>query len=558
MWKRPSSQARRTRAAMFRRSVVGASTLGLAGVTLAACTGGGGGGGSINNNAQAKVQAGTGHPNLTFKGTITMAAGGYTPPLKGVKIAPGTVADPAMQQAANAFTKLYPNVHIKFIPSTAQIGTPQWYITEAAAGTLPDVSSVPGYYVNITLPNGIYEDLLPTFNKPNPFIAGNKKWIDTMNAAALHIDQVPGNTTGGSGGASTSGIFVVNGDWGGIGFYYNKKLFAEAGISSPPTSWNQLVADSQQLTSKLKSKNVYAGASFSPVIYNWFAHYFQANFLGLQKMQTINGIPATMGPAAQPYFYNHDGNWLNPAKNTKLTSWWPLGKQLTDTWAPKDVKVPEDTSSSTPNGVSLFLGQQVAYALVSGYAIPSEVAALPKSQQFPVGYFEIKDFKGSSPYATDLSVWQDNGGPETAFQFGIASPKSDRKMSQAKYEASLAWLQFITTPEWDTKIVNGENNALPIIKGAKATAALQPILNQLNAESKYYYPIALFDSLTGPAFNQIDGLYLRYIDGYIPLKQAISEYNSDADQIIAAYTNQHKQLIDQFTTYENKKLGIKG
>ncbi len=557
MWKRPTSKARPTRAAMFRRSVVGASTIGLAGVTLAACTGGGGGG-AVNNNAQAKVQAGTGRPNLSFKGTITMAAGGYTPPLKGVKIAPGTVADPAMQQAANAFTKMYPNVHIKFIPSTAQIGTPQWYITEAAAGTLPDVSSVPGYYVNITLPNGIYEDLLPTFNKPNPFIPGNKKWIDTMNTAALHIDQVPGNNTGGSGGSGTSGIFVVNGDWGGIGFYYNKKLFAEAGISSPPTSWNQLVSDSQQLTSKLKSKGVYAGASFSPVIYNWFAHYFQANFLGLQKMQTINGIPATMGPAAQPYFYNHDGSWLNPAKNPKLTAWWPLGKQLTDTWAPKDVKVPEDTSTSTPNGVSLFLGQQVAYALVSGYAIPSEVAALPKSQQFPVGYFEIKDFKGSSPYATDLSVWQDNGGPETAFQFGIASPKSDRKMSQAKYEASLAWLQFITTPEWDTKIVNGENNALPIIKGAKATAALQPILNQLNAESKYYYPIALFDSLTGPAFNQIDGLYLSYINGYISEKKAISEYNSDADQIIAAYTNQHKQLIDQFTTYENKKLGIKG
>ena len=536
---------------MFRRSVVGVSTIGIAGITLAACTGGGGGG-SINNNAEAGQQSSNGLPKLDFKGTIVMAAGGYTPPLKGVKIAPGTVADPAMQQAANAFTKQYPNVHIKFVPSTAEIGTPQWYITQAAAGTLPDVSMVPGYYVNITLPNGIYEDLLPTFSKPNPFIPGNKKWIDTMNTAALHIDEVPGNTPG------SSGIFVVNGDWGGIGFYYNKKLFAEAGISSPPTSWNQLVSDSQQLTSKLKSKGVYAGASFSPVIYNWFAHYFQANFLGLQKMQTISGIPATMGPAAQPYFYNHDGNWLNPAKNPKLTAWWPLGKQLTDTWAPKDVKVPEDTSQTTPNGVALFLGQQVAYALVSGYAIPSEVAALPKSQQFPVGYFEIKDFKGSSPYATDLSVWQDNGGPETAFQFGIASPKSDRKMTQAKYQASLAWLQFITTPEWDTKIVNGENNALPIIKGAKATPALQPILDQLNAESKNYYPIALFDSLTGPAFNQIDGLYLRYINGYISEKQAISEYNSDADQIIAAYTNQHKQLIDQFTTYENKKLGIKG
>jgi hypothetical protein len=556
MWNRPSTKTtrravRRTPATLVRRSIVGASTLGLAGITLAACTGSGGGS-SVNNSAEATTQSGNGLPKLTYHGTITMAASTYTPPLKGVKIAPGTVADPAMQDAANAFSKMYPGIHIKFVPTTAEIGTPQWYITESAAGTLPDVSMVPGYYVNITLPNGIYEDLLPAFNKANPFIPGNKKWMDTMNTAALHIDEVPGNTPG------TSGIYVVNGDWGGIGFYYNKKLFAEAGISSPPTSWNQLVTDSRQLTARLKSKGVYAGASFSPVIYNWFAHYFQANFLGLQKMQTINKIPATMGPAAEPYFYNNDGSWMNPAKNPKLTAWWPLGKQLTDTWAPKDVKVPEDTSTSTPNGVTMFLGQQVAYALVSGYAIPSEVAALPKSQQFPVGYFEIKDFKGSSPYATDLSVWQDNGGPETAFQFGIASPKSDRKMTQAKYQASLAWLQFITTPKWDTQIVNGENNALPIIKGAKATAALQPILNQLNAESKYYYPISLFDGLTGPAFNEIDGLYLRYIDGYVPLKSAISQYDTDADSLISAYTAQHKQLIDKFTPYENKALGIKG
>jgi raffinose/stachyose/melibiose transport system substrate-binding protein len=555
MWNRPSTKTtrravRRTPATLVRRSIVGASTLGLAGITLAACTGSGGS--SVNNSAEATTQSGNGLPKLTYHGTITMAASTYTPPLKGVKIAPGTVADPAMQDAANAFSKVYPGIHIKFVPTTAEIGTPQWYITQSAAGTLPDVSMVPGYYVNITLPNGIYEDLLPAFNKANPFIPGNKKWMDTMNTAALHIDEVPGNTPG------TSGIYVVNGDWGGIGFYYNKKLFAEAGISSPPTSWNQLVTDSKQLTARLKSKGVYAGASFSPVIYNWFAHYFQANFLGLQKMQTINKIPATMGPAAEPYFYNNDGSWMNPAKNPKLTAWWPLGKQLTDTWAPKDVKVPEDTSTSTPNGVTMFLGQQVAYALVSGYAIPSEVAALPKSQQFPVGYFEIKDFKGSSPYATDLSVWQDNGGPETAFQFGIASPKSDRKMTQAKYQASLAWLQFITTPKWDTQIVNGENNALPIIQGAKATAALQPILNQLNSESKYYYPISLFDGLTGPAFNEIDGLYLRYIDGYVPLKSAISQYDTDADSLISAYTAQHKQLIDKFTTYENKALGIKG
>ncbi len=48
------------------------------------------------------------------------------------------------------------------------------------------------------------------------------------------------------------------------------------------------------------------------------------------------------------------------------------------------------------DGSTQFLGQQVAYVLINGYAVPREVASLPKSQQFPVGYFELTNFKGTS------------------------------------------------------------------------------------------------------------------------------------------------------------------
>jgi hypothetical protein len=130
-------------------------------------------------------------------------------------------------------------------------------------------------------------------------------------------------------------------------------------------------------------------------------------------------------------------------------------------------------------------------------------------------------------------------------------------MTPDKAAAALAWLQFITTPKWDGNIVNGESNALPIIKGAKAPAALEPILTALNKESNYYYPIALFDSLTASSFSTIDGLYLEYIDGYISLSKAISEYDADASKIITAYTAAHSSLVQKLTTYENKALGLK-
>lgn len=498
------------------------------------------------NNGFAPVQLGAnGLPKLKYHGTITFAANTYSPALKGVKLAPGQKASTQMRAAANAFHKMYPGVTIKFVPTSAEIGTSQWYITESAAGSLPDVSFVPGYYVNVTLPKGIYQNLLPSFEQPNPFIPGNKKWISSMNPGAVHLDTVPGTTAG------SSGVYVINGDWAGIGFWYNKNLFSEAGLTNPPSSFNQLVTDSQQIDQKLKSKNVYAGGSYSPVIYNWFAHWFQANFLGLNKMQKFFNVPANLQSGVEPYYYSHGGSWANPSDNPKLTAWFPLGKELTDTWAPKDVQVPENTSSGVePDGSQMLLAGQIAYCFCQGYSLPGEVASLPKDQQFPLGYFNLTNFKGSSKYATGLSVWQDNGGPATGFQFGIASSKSDSSMTPQKAAAARAWLQFISTPKWDSNIVNEYSSALPIIKGAKAPAVLEPTLKDLNTESKYYYPMALFDSITNSSFAVIDGLYLRYIDGYISFADAKQEYDQDADRIMQQWTAQNQPLLNNVIKWE--------
>jgi ABC-type glycerol-3-phosphate transport system substrate-binding protein len=529
--------------------MVGVGLLAVGTLLAAGC--GSSGSSSSKTHVGKSSSAPAGAPNLSYNGTITFDAGAYTPHISGIKVAPGSASDSAMQDAANAFEKDYPGIKIKFVPTSASIGTNQWYITESAAGSLPDVSEVPGYYVNINLPTGIYQNLLPAFQKPNPFISGNKQWISTMNSYALKIDTVPGNTPG------SSGVFIVNGDWGGIGFFYNKKIFAEAGISSPPTSWTQLVSDSQQIDNKLKSKGIYAGGSYAPVIYNWFQHIFEGNYLGQQKDEMLNDVPAALNVGTIAYFYNHDGDFLNPSKNPAQDAWWPEGKALMQTWDPKSTNVAENTALPDTSSQE-FLGGQLGYTFQSGYGLINQIAALPKSQRFPVGYFEISNLQGTSKYATNLPTWQDNGGPTVSFQYGIASPKADKSMTTAKYQAALAWLQFISTPKWDSAIVNNEANAVPIIKGATTNGALEPILKMINAASSTTYGVYFWDGLTSASFNQLDGLYLQYANGYIPLAKAESEFNSDVDQIMQTYEQKNSATIAKMTTYENKKLGVGG
>ncbi|MGZ8565558.1 MAG: extracellular solute-binding protein [Actinomycetota bacterium] len=60
-------------------------------------------------------------------------------------------------------------------------------------------------------------------------------WIDSINEAAAGMYQVDGVQYG------------IPFDLGMVGMWYNRKLFAQAGIDAPPTTWEELLADVQAL-----------------------------------------------------------------------------------------------------------------------------------------------------------------------------------------------------------------------------------------------------------------------------------------------------------------------
>ena len=55
-------------------------------------------------------------------------------------------------------------------------------------------------------------------------------WKDTVNPGAMSIYQYNGKQYG------------IPWDMGMIGFWYNKELFQKAGITTPPTNWDEFLA----------------------------------------------------------------------------------------------------------------------------------------------------------------------------------------------------------------------------------------------------------------------------------------------------------------------------
>jgi ABC-type glycerol-3-phosphate transport system substrate-binding protein len=488
-------------------------------------------------------------PKLTYTGTITMYAGEYTPPIPGVKPAPGTVPDNALNLAAAEFESHYPGIKITFVPSSAETGTDTWFTAEAAAGTMPDLDTIQGTYVNRDVPKGLFTNLLPYFAKSDPFLGTGATWGSTLNEGANEMDMTPGTTPG------TIGLYVVDGDWAGAVWFYNKNLFKKAGISTPPTSWEQYIADSQ----KLNADGISAGATAAPDVYNWLTKVFMENYLGVSRMRTMMGITgnqsSTVTSPENSYFFSHYNDWLNPSKNPELTAWWPAAKEELQTWDKQNMDVSENVGApALYSPTALFLGGKVATVYVPGYSMIALHAALPKSQQFPMGVFVINNLKGTSPYASNLVTWQDVGGPFAGFQFGVAAHEADSTMTPAKLQAAMAWLQLISSPKWDATIVDTLSASFPLVKGAQPAPLLKPIVDA--TLSQPFWGLSECDNMGGNSFAAIDGLFLEYVDGYVSLSKAQSEYNSDCTQFTNDFNTQNALLMRNFTAQENKKLGI--
>ncbi|MEV3977441.1 extracellular solute-binding protein [Nonomuraea sp. NPDC049758] len=93
--------------------------------------------------------------------------------------------------------------------------------------------------------------------------------LDTFTPAALSAYQFDGRTYG------------LPTDIGLVGFWYNKKLFAKAGISAPPATWAEFLDDVKKLKASGTTPIALAGKE------KWPGHYYWA-YLAMR----IAGLPA--------------------------------------------------------------------------------------------------------------------------------------------------------------------------------------------------------------------------------------------------------------------------
>lgn len=222
-------------------------------VMAAAC----GGGGDTSDTTGPTTTEGSG----TTAATTTTA-----PPMEEVTIEWWHIEnnDPGLslwQEVADEFMAEHPNVTIEITVMENEAFKAALQ-TNLQAGDVPDIfQSWGGGVLREQVDAGLVQDISDLA----------APWIGDLNAGAVSTMEVD------------DGLYGVPWDLGIVGFWYNKTLFADAGIDAPPATWDELLSDVQALEDAGITPIAVAAGDKWPAMF-WYA-YLALRIGGADVMQ---------------------------------------------------------------------------------------------------------------------------------------------------------------------------------------------------------------------------------------------------------------------------------
>ena len=249
-------------------ALVGVAALAL---SVAACGGNGDDGGSTSNSSPADSSSSADPASLSAE-------------LTWWDTSDPTNEGPAFQELIAKFNETYPNVKINYqsVPfgdaqnkfkTAAQSGSGAPDILRAEVAWVPEFASL-GYLYALD---------------GTPLLDGN--FLPTPLSSNVYDGK-------------TYGVPQVTDT---LGLMYNKKLFAKAGIDTPPTTWDEVAADAKLLKQKAKVDGIYinAGGYFLlPFIYGEGGDLVdtEAKKILINSPEDVAGVtaPRTSSRAARP------------------------------------------------------------------------------------------------------------------------------------------------------------------------------------------------------------------------------------------------------------------
>jgi ABC-type glycerol-3-phosphate transport system substrate-binding protein len=474
-----------------------ASLIALAAATLASA------GVAVVGVAQAQDQ----------KRVLTVWAGQYTPsrllpantalqgpPIKGV--------DPIVE----AYEAQHPDVDIQLITQPINADTRRWLVTQLTGEVAPDIIwtqpdwAVSDYRKNWLVPLNSYLD------KPNPYIAagepGSEKWHDQF-LPGLDFWRAPDDN-----------LYVVLADQLQTGFYYNKELFAQAGIEGVPQDWEQLMDAAE----KLKAIGVFpfaqSGNNLDQLTWlsGWLTQFFYYSEIPTYDTNSDQIVtPVEMSQAVKDGTYSFD----QPQNRARLEQL----KRYADYWQPGAM------GADINAAMRLFLTGRAGMFLNSTTNYQTIKQDPLRKFEFGTFYYPVLKSSTSELLADDIPLTNKSTG-YGSLQFAV----TQSAVKNGNEETAFDFLMFLTKPENLSPMVVEAGFGLPGIKNTEANPDLAEFGPSIAAPtSPYQSDDSMFDFEFAQKFLAITTPYLagtQSLDETV--KRLDVEVRAAADRVLAS------------------------
>lgn len=334
-------------------------------------------------------------------------------------------------------------------------------VTMMQAGDPPDIfQSWGGGVLWNYAEAGLLRDITPELT------ADDSAWKDSFTTqAALNLYSYDGNYYG------------VPLTFGVVGFWYNKRLFAEAGIEGTPATWEEFLIDVQALKDSEITPIALGGRD------KWPGHFWWV-YMAIREG----------GQSAFEDAYTRVGSFADApfvAAGERLEELIALEPFQTDFMATGYGQA----AGTFGNGeAALELMGQWAPGVHQGNSTSG--TGLPADE---LGWFTFPLIEGGAGDATDVL-----GGGD-GFAVGVNAP-----------DAAVDFLRFLTSPEVQIRYVELNTGFIPVVEGAEESVT-DPLLQQIvEARNNAGYYQLYYDQFLPPAVAQavldaVEGLFVGAI-----------------------------------------------
>lgn len=483
---------------MSRRDLLKSIVMVAAGTMLSACVPGG----ATPTPGNATEEVGQTPPSAK-EIKLLFYAGSTAPTDPNAQLPEGQVSKVAMQKIVDAYRELHPNISVEWYRFPEGVSGTEWLTARIMAQDAPDIYQSLPEEVFPFINKGYALDFGPAFERPNPYLPGNKAWKDQFQDVAMFYSIGPD-------GKYYSAIM----DSQGVMIAYNKTLFDKLGIGEPPKSWGGFLAVCKSIKDA-GTIPIAGDLSYD----NWYPEWTSEPNLNQLWYDTI-------------YKADDDMNKLIGSKEVAIHlqkgDWYDWDADLLTTRLLKETVpyLPEGWQGMLDLG-QLFRQQKCAMLYNGSWSLQNYQNDPPP---FEIGWMEAPILEKSvSPKASGKNVAIMGAWGQVNWHI----PGYLQETASDKVDASFDLLNFIFLPE-NVTALSSESAMIPAINDAVAPPVMAPFQRDFDRPVPYQG----WENLSEDAYRA----QLEVWGAYLPGDMSDNEYLALAKSTLE---DQVRRVIEQ-------------